>query len=388
MSKKPNNSNIVELVSLAGDNSVSGREQLLSRVTDLFIDSADALNDKESSHLEGILDSLARTVGTNARQNLGRRIGDLGNAPRAVIMRLANDGISVARPVLTASPNLENEDLIKIVGIQTQEHLLAISTRPNLHESVSDALAENGNDDVLLSLALNLGANLSRATAAHLVGSSQSLEPLQIPLVERSDIPPDLIFQIYWWAQPIVRKKILGLTENFSTPNLEKLMGNNGNSGTNDITCQEGALSPAQEFVREMASNDNLTENALTNFLRGGQVPEFVIALAHLSKLNLVTARRVLQDNDSESLAMVCIANGFDKQTFTELNSMVHGNHKQKQKSVFDEIDPAIAKTALAMWRQGPDAVSGAGEWPPKDANIQSAQYINVSGQKLKMVEE
>lgn len=388
MSETSNNSKIVELVSLAGDTSISGREQLLSRVTDLFIDSADALNEQEASHLGDILDSLTRTVGSGARQTLGQRIGDLGSAPRAVIIRLANDKVAVARPVLTGSPVLENENLIDIIGVQTQEHLLAISARPNLHECVTDALAEKGNEDVLLSIALNLGANLSRSTAAHLVARSQSLEPLQTPLVERSDIPADLIFQIYWWAQPIVRKKILGLTENLAQHELEKLLGNNDGPCLNDLTQQEGTLSPAQDFVRELVVNENLTEDTLMNFMRDGQVPEFVIALAHLSDLNLITARRVLQDRDSHSLAMVCIANGFDKQTFTSLESMVHGNHNQIQKSAFDEIDPKTAKTTLAMWRQGPDANTGAGEWPPKGTNTQSAEYINLSGQKLKLLEE
>jgi len=385
---------IKDLVSLAGDSSLSGRGRLLTRVTDLFTASSGSFNEQASLHLEGILESLARTVGSDARRDLGRRLGNLNNALHSVVVKLANDSISIANPLLTRSPVLEDQDLIDIVDCRTQEHLLAISTRTNLHESVADALAEKGNNDVLLSLAQNTGAVLSRPTAAHLVGRSQVFEPLQVPLVGRSDIPTDLVFQIYWWAPQVVRKQILSVAENLGPSELNELLKSAGEPPTNDITRQEGTLSPAQELVRELAKNETLTEDSLVDFLRGGQVPEFAVALAHVSDINLVTARRVLQDKDSESLAMVCKANGFNKQTFTSLESLVYQGATRApdqiaaQHAVFDKVDPGLAKTALAIWRQGPDSNATVGECPPKGANMQSAEYFNLPGQKLKKLED
>ncbi len=62
----------------------------------------------------------------------------------------------------------------------------------------------------------------------------------------------------------------------------------------NDITRQEGKLSDAQAHIRQLSHNGNLSEESLVSLLRGGQVSEFVVALSHMSDLNLITARRIL----------------------------------------------------------------------------------------------
>jgi len=383
-----------DLIALAADTSNSGRTRLLLQVSDILAEATQAFSAGESEHLVGITNRLARLVTNETRQHLAQRLNTALHAPAEVILRLAGDDISVARPVLTHSPVLSNSDLIGLAENQTQEHMLAISLRQSLHESVTEVLAELGNEAVLIALVGNLGAQLSRPTAAHLVGRSQTVEPLQAPLVERADIPTDLVFQMFWWADPIIRAKIIGLTEKMDPAEIESLLGGNVPASANDITRQEGNLSSAQEFVRDLGRNGNLSEETLVRLLRGGQVPEFVVALSHMSDLNLLTARRVLQDRDAESLALVCRASGFNKETFSSLESLIYngktrsGAQVKAQQAVFDKAAPDTASKTVMIWRHGPDANAPLGEWPPKGADLQSAQYINLSGQKLKELED
>lgn len=379
-----------ELLTLAGDSSRSGRTELLLRVTDLLVSADQEFNEQESDHLAGIMNSLARTADQAVKKQLAARLSDASNAPSDVIIGLANDLFSIARPVLARSPVLRDIDLLDIIEARTQEHLLAISTRKTLPENVTNALAEKGNSAVLVQLAKNHGALLSPPTIAHLVGRSKSVEPLQKPLIEREDMPTDLKFQIYWWAAPGVRARILELTDDVSIPGSNQASDNSPRG--NDITRQEGTLSSAQSHIREMARQDKLDEQALVRLLRGGQVPEFVIGLSHMSDLHPTTARRVLQDTSGEALAMVCKATGFDKETFMSLEALTYKGPKrgaeqiETQLAMFDRTNQKTSAKAMGLWRRGPDSDAPIGEWPPKGTvNSNGVEYFNLPGTKLGM---
>jgi uncharacterized protein (DUF2336 family) len=379
-----------DLLALAGDSSQSGRTQLLLGVTDLLADNGQEFNEQESVHLASIMSGLARTADQSVKKQLATRLCHSDNAPMDLIVGLANDLIAISHPVLVHSPLLRDNHLLDIINERSQDHLLAISARATLPENVADALMAKGNNSVLVQLAKNHGAQLSPPTIAHLVGRSKSVELLQEPLIEREDMPTDLKFQIYWWAAPSVRAKILELTDGVATPGLDVTGGNQARE--NDITRQEGALSSAQSFIREMAMQDKLDEQALVRLLRGGQVPEFVIGLSHMSDLHPTTARRVLQDTSGESLAMVCKATGFDKETFMSLEALTYKGEKRGQKQIetqlamFDRTNKQTSAKAMGLWRRGPDSDAPVGEWPPKGTvNSNGAQYFNLPGQKLEM---
>src|ERR1700687_5524858 len=76
----------------------------LRRITDLFVDSADELQDEQVALFDDVLGRLIEEIGVRARAELSSRIAPLANAPSKVIQRLArDDGIEVAGPVLSNS---------------------------------------------------------------------------------------------------------------------------------------------------------------------------------------------------------------------------------------------------------------------------------------------
>ncbi|MGE5774487.1 MAG: DUF2336 domain-containing protein, partial [Hyphomicrobiales bacterium] len=66
--------------------------------------------------------------------------------------------MEVASAVLTQAERLDTETLIGCARTKNQEHLLAISRRKTLPESVTDVLVERGDQQVVLSTAKNNGA--------------------------------------------------------------------------------------------------------------------------------------------------------------------------------------------------------------------------------------
>ena len=99
----------------------------------------------------------------------------VSNAPPGVIRTLAfDDSIDVAGPVLANSTRIDNAALVENARTKSQDHLLAISRRPTLAETVTDVLVERGNRDVALSTARNSGAKFSETGYIRLVKRSEA----------------------------------------------------------------------------------------------------------------------------------------------------------------------------------------------------------------------
>src|SRR3954470_1570428 len=122
--------------------------EAIRRVTDLFLASADGFSGEQIELFGDVLERLIKTIEIRALADVSARIAlaevssqiaSVKQAPRAVVRRLAdNDEISVARPVLTESARLSNEDLVELAQTKGEQHLLAISGRWWLKEVVTD----------------------------------------------------------------------------------------------------------------------------------------------------------------------------------------------------------------------------------------------------------
>lgn len=87
---------------------------------------------------------------------------------------------------------------------------MAVSTRDRVSEQVADALVEKGNDQVLGSLAGNVGAELSRNAMETMVARSEGgEEALNEALVMRDDMPADPMRKMYNHVSSALREYIL-----------------------------------------------------------------------------------------------------------------------------------------------------------------------------------
>ena len=83
---------------------------------------------------------------SEARAHVAKLLAPLERAPGNVVVKLANDSIEVARPLLEFSNVLSDDDLIEIIANQTEEHRIAIAGRPTVPERVGDAIVEHRRD--------------------------------------------------------------------------------------------------------------------------------------------------------------------------------------------------------------------------------------------------
>ncbi len=153
---------IPELEEVLQNGSAERRARTLQRITSLFLNGADHYNEDHVELFDGVFMRLIEEIETKARAELAHRLAPVGNAPLEAVRRLAkDDDIAVAGPVLEQSPRLPEADLVDIARTKSQAHLLAISGRTGIAESVTDELVRRGDRHVVRSVADNRQARLS-----------------------------------------------------------------------------------------------------------------------------------------------------------------------------------------------------------------------------------
>ena len=183
---------VTQLQMLARERMPGKRHELLRALTDAFFDSVHGLSVKERALFDDIVERVLDDVEPLARQELAERLAAFPNAPHRVMVRLAGDIIEVAKPVLTHSPVLADDDLARLALEKSQDHLLAISRRDRLSERLTDILVDRGDALVLDAVAENLGARFSAPGAAALVDKASSCETLWCRIVDRGDLAADV----------------------------------------------------------------------------------------------------------------------------------------------------------------------------------------------------
>src|SRR5262245_27781551 len=161
---------IVELEDAVRRGSQEKRVETLRRVTDLFLVGSEKLNEEQIQVFDEVLGHLITRMESKALIELSERLAPVNNAPINVVNALARDDeIAIAAPVLSLSDRLTTADLIEIAMAKSQAHLLAISKRSSLSESLTDTLIERGDPQVIRKVAENEGARLSEKAYACLI---------------------------------------------------------------------------------------------------------------------------------------------------------------------------------------------------------------------------
>src|SRR5207302_5420863 len=124
------------LYSLARDKSIAGRQALTATVTDLFFAQGNVLTDRERALMTEILRQLINDVEGSVRRLLAEKLARQKDAPRDLVVTLANDEIGVAHPILMHSEVLLDAELIEIIHHRTLEHQLVIAVRKSVSEPV------------------------------------------------------------------------------------------------------------------------------------------------------------------------------------------------------------------------------------------------------------
>ncbi len=306
---------IAEIEESIARGSLERRALSLRRVTDLFLRDAAVLTDEQIELFDLVIARLAAAIETRARAELSERLADAPNAPRGVLRSLAHDEIVVARPVLSRSERLSDDDLVAVALAQGRDHMLAISERPALAEPVTDVLVSRGDRVVVHAVAANPGARFSDGSITSLVDRARADEALQTLLHQRRDLPENHIVQLLAVAKETARRRLAeGLPER--TPAALNAAVERSATRLEAALVSDGRdYGRALEAVQALADARTLTEADLAAFAQQGSTEEAICAQALLAGLSVPAAERAFCARDSDLLLVVGKSQGWSWRT-------------------------------------------------------------------------
>ncbi len=352
------NDKIAHLESLARltrEESEEGRRELLHEITDMFMATPESYSEQEVAYFGEIMVHIAAGVEAMVRQHLSETVAAVANAPAALVKSLANDEIAIALPILTTSEALAEKDLVEIVNNQSQEHLKAISKRPTVSERVTDALTVKGDDEVLETLADNIGARFSRGGMETITSRAKDNEKLSQSLMKRHDTPDDLTKDIFWRVSWAMREKMLGKDSEFSVDDVDAMLKET--EEWFDGQDARSKLNPAQKFIIRKDKLGQLDNDLLIELLREDKVPEFVAGIGRLAKIDPKTASQTVFDPTAERLAVVCRALDMNFDLFAEILMLTNFDGTREHEAtdailgIYEQITPKAAGRALRFFR-------------------------------------
>lgn len=363
MSDHPQDNNDLELLlEMARDKSAAGRQVLMSCISDLFFNRNDVLSDRERALMSDILRQIIHDVEMSVRRQLADRLSKTANAPHDLVIALANDDIEVAHPILLKSDILHDADLVEIIQHRTMQHQLAIAMRRNLSESVTDALVEAGNHDVIKTMLENPDAHISKTTMEYLVEQAKRMDTYQNPLLARPDLEPELAKRMYWWVSAALRKHIVEHFE-IDPTELDATIENTVKAVMSaDATP---AASKPLELAERLEKEGKITADLMVRVLRQGEVPLFEAMFSQRSGLRLRLLRRLLFEPGGEALAVACKGIDIPKSDFATIfmltrkaranASVMNPRELTRVLSLFDRVRPDSARAMIGRWQRDAD---------------------------------
>ena len=342
---------IAELEVAVKNGTPEKRVDTLRRVTSLFLEGSDRLNEQQIGVFDDVLVHLIQRIESKALVQLSKSLAPVNNAPIEVIRSLSrHDEITIAGPVLAQSNRLSESDLVDVAKHGGQGHLLAISGRTSLSEAVTDVLVDRGNVEVHHTLARNSGAQFSKSGFATLVKKSHIDEKLAEKLGLRLDIPLELLRQLLSRATNLVRSRLLASA---SPENREKIQ-----SAIASIANEVGreAINPrdfvrADNMVLELNRRGKLNESVLVEFITERKYEEMTstLALFCAAKSNLI--ERLLKNVKHEGLVIACKAAKLSWPTVSLILKSRFNRHSVSEQELLEARDNFLELSQAAAQR-------------------------------------
>ena len=352
------------------------RTRALWHTTDLLI--TGGFSDDEIWTFGEVIGRLADEIEVAARAQLARRLARLDNAPVNIIHKLAfDDSVEVAAPILQESVRLEAYALVANVCTKSQSHLLAISKRKSIEESVTDVLVTRGNQEVVNSVAKNDGARFSDFGFLHLIQRAEGDSILAEQLGLRKDIPRHVFQQLIAKASDDVKKRL-----ERERPAMVEQIQTSVTNVAGELQSKFGPVSRshfvAKRVVATQHREGNLNENSISGYARFHKFDEVTIGLSLLCSLPGDVIERALVDKNREMLLVLAKALDFAWETTMALLFLGAKDHRitaqdlRDLESEFGRLNIETSRSVLKLYqsrKNGGGADSGTRRLAPLAAH-------------------
>lgn len=349
---------INELEDALASGSAEKRTKTLHRVTDLFVFGSAHFSKDHVAVFDGVFQHLIADVEVSAREALAMRLAPLKNAPPKLIHQLASDDeVAVAAPVLRQSDLLENVSLVETAKTKSQKHLLAISQRKALAETVTDVLVERGDREVTLNVAKNPSAQLSEAGFVRLVKRSEGDDELARSVGSRPEISRQHFLKLLNTASSAVRS-VLETAHPEMADEIKKVVGNVAAAIQEKAAARSYSYAVARRHLAAIQAKRHLEEGDVAGFAQAGKFEETAIALATMCALPLDVVERVMVQDLEETILIIAKAIGLSWSTVKAILRLCAGKNGVSEQALgrclagFSKIKQESAQQVVEFQRK------------------------------------
>jgi uncharacterized protein (DUF2336 family) len=353
------------------------RARALWHTTDLMV--AGRYSDDEIWTFGEVIGRLADEIEVTARAQLAKRLVRFEDAPVNILHKLAfDDSIEVAGPILQESGRLEPYALVANVCTKSQSHLLAISRRETLEESVTDVLVTRGNQEVVNSVVSNNGAHFSEFGFLHMVQRADGDSILAEHLGLRKDIPRHVFQQLIAKASDDVKRRLQD-----ERPEMNEHIQSTVSDVAGVLQSKFGPVSRsyfvAKRVVATQHREGNLNENSISVYARTHKLEEVTIGLSLLCALPADVIERALLDKNRETLLILAKALNFSWATTMALLFLGAKDHRITAKELHDlerefgRLNIETSRSVLEFYQSRKNIDKSAAEAAPKRQAVRAA---------------
>ena len=174
-------------------------------------------------------------------------------------------------------------------------------------------------DRVAISLLRNQSAHISRASMEKVVDRASRNAELHEPLVERKELPSDLLFQMYDQVEMKLRKRVIARFADVDPKALEEALA----ASRAKLTALDGKAPDdypeAVKLITALRQTRGINGATVVNLIREKKHTAFYIGLAEMLELDFQMVRRMIETHDLDGLATACRAAGFDRALFVTI---------------------------------------------------------------------
>ncbi len=342
---------------LNGEDDHGERDQLFRNMAQLFSFVSDRCDDDQVAQYDEVLCQLAELVEVEARAHVAKLLAPLERAPGTVVVKLANDDIEVARPLLEFSNVLSDDDLIDIISSQSEEHRVAIAGRASVTERVGEAIVEHGDTQSVARLVRNTNADFDRATLERLVERAIEDAAIAADLRGRQDIDwKSLRGEIDTVAGKVLQS-IGEVERRFDPVAAGKVNAVVYNRLRNRAGFNANEWKVAYNQVKGLADRKQLDDRALARFARFGYGHHAAAAIAVMLRVAPEVVVKWLAGQDYVAVTVALRAAGLTPDLFEAIvatlpwRDMPSEASKSMVVSRFEALDGEDAKHIFELWR-------------------------------------
>jgi uncharacterized protein (DUF2336 family) len=355
------------LLDLARSRSPADRERLLLAMADLCEAGGEA-QAMSAPEVQGLLSSIFLSLVVEAerdiRQRLAEKLAHAEWAPPALINVLALDEIEIARPVIAASPVLQDADLVRLLAEATIEHQIEVARRPQLAAPVVASILQACEPAVLAALAGNATAELSADDVVRLVELSRQHAALRSPLARHPKLTDELALKLYVWVGQALRQALAErfrldpkVLEGTLAEAVAEAHAGGDPRGLVIIAREEEREAMERRLIEKLHAAGQLRPGYLIRALREGRLSLFCLTLATLGRFDAEHIRRTIDSDRPELLGLACAAVGIDRSVFPSILQMVRqlnggrpsggAEGARRASGAFAPVSPQVARAAF-----------------------------------------